>query len=119
MKRILALVCSLALMAMLFAGCGNGGNNEQGSGDETGNGISAADIKVGVIHIGDPATGSGYSYTHDQGIVAMQDTLGLSDDQIIRKNNIDDTDSTAIDNAMRECVEEGCNIIFAADDARA
>ena len=39
MKRILALVCSLALMTMLFAGCGNGGNNEQGSGDETGNGI--------------------------------------------------------------------------------
>ncbi len=114
MKRILALVCSLALMTMLFAGCGNNGN-EQGSNNEGGEGagIPVEDIKVGVIHIGDPATGSGYSYTHDQGIVAMQDTLGLSDDQIVRKNNIDDNDSTAIDNAMRECVEEGCNIIFA------
>ena len=117
MKRILALVCSLALMAMLFAGCGNGGNggNNQGSSSEEGNGagIPVEDIKVGVIHIGDPATGSGYSYTHDQGIVAMQENLGLSDDQIVRKNNIEDTDSTAIDNAIRECVEEGCNIIFA------
>ena len=114
MKRMLALVCSLALMTMLFAGCGNGGNN-QGSSSEEGNGagIPVEDIKVGVIHIGDPATGSGYSYTHDQGIVAMQENLGLSDDQIVRKNNIDDTDSTAIDNAIRECVEEGCNIIFA------
>ena len=70
-------------------------------------------IKVGVIHIGDPASGSGYSYTHDQGIVGMQKNLGLSDDQIIRKNNVSDSDTTAIENAMTECVEEGCNIIFA------
>ena len=65
---------------------------------------------MGVIHIGDPAAGSGYSYTHDQGIVAMQKTLGLSDSQIIRKNNISDSDTTAIENAMMECIEEGCNI---------
>ena len=97
---------------MLLAGCGNGGNNEQPSGGE-GTGIAVEDVKVGVIHIGDPATGSGYSYTHDQGIVAMQETLGLSDEQIVRKNNIDDTDTTAIENAMNECIEEGCNIIFA------
>ena len=112
MKRSLALGCSIALAAMLLAGCGNGGNNEQPSGGE-GTGIAVEDVKVGVIHIGDPATGSGYSYTHDQGIVAMQETLGLSDEQIVRKNNIDDTDTTAIENAMNECIEEGCNIIFA------
>ena len=112
MKRILALGCSIALAAMLLAGCGNGGNNEQPSGGE-GTGIAVEDVKVGVIHIGDPATGSGYRYTHDQGIVAMQETLGLSDEQIVRKNNIDDTDTTAIENAMNECIEEGCNIIFA------
>lgn len=112
MKRILALGCSIALAAMLLAGCGNGGNNEQPSGGE-GTGIAVEDVKVGVIHIGDPATGSGYSYTHDQGIVAMQETLGLSDEQIVRKNNIDDTETTAIENAMNECIEEGCNIIFA------
>ena len=104
--------CSIALAAMLLAGCGNGGNNEQPSGGE-GTGIAVEDVKVGVIHIGDPATGSGYSYTHDQGIVAMQETLGLSDEQIVRKNNIDDADTTAIENAMNECIEEGCNIIFA------
>ena len=75
--------------------------------------IAKEDIKVGVIHIGDPATGSGYSYAHDQGIVGMQQTLGLSDDQIVRKINVDDGDTTAIENAMLECVEEGCNIIFA------
>ncbi len=115
MKKILAFVCALAMMTALFAGCGNN-NNEQpsNSGNEGGGaGIAVENIKVGVIHIGDPATGSGYSYTHDQGIVAMQQNLGLSDDQIVRKNNIDDADATAIENAMNECIEEGCNIIFA------
>ena len=75
--------------------------------------IAKEDIKVGVIHITDPAEGSGYTYTHDQGIVGMQKNLGLDDSQIIRKNNVNDSDATAIENAMRECVEEGCNIIFA------
>lgn len=117
MKKILAFVCSIAMMTMLLAGCGGNSNsgNEQTSGNEGGEtaGIAVENIKVGVIHIGDPATGSGYTYTHDQGIVAMQQSLGLSDDQIVRKNNIDDSEATAIENAMRECIEEGCNIIFA------
>ena len=75
--------------------------------------IAKEDIKVGVIHITDPAEGSGYTYTHDLGIQGMQKNIGLDDSQIVRKNNVSDSDATAIENAMRECVEEGCNIIFA------
>ena len=75
--------------------------------------IAKEDIKVGVIHITDPAEGSGYTYTHDLGIQGMQKNIGLDDSQIVRKNNVNDSDATAIENAMRECVEEGCNIIFA------
>lgn len=75
--------------------------------------IAKEDLKIGVIHIADPAEGSGYTYTHDQGIVGMQQNLGLDDSQIIRKNNVSDTDATAIENAMRECIEEGCQVIFA------
>ena len=75
--------------------------------------IAKEDLKIGVIHITDPAEGSGYTYTHDQGIVGMQQNLGLDDSQIIRKNNVSETDATAIENAMRECIEEGCQVIFA------
>ncbi|MDE7334407.1 MAG: BMP family ABC transporter substrate-binding protein [Lachnospiraceae bacterium] len=75
--------------------------------------IAKEDIKVGVIHITDPAEGSGYTYTHDLGIQGMQKNIGLDDSQIVRKNNVNDTDATAIENAIRECIEEGCNIIFA------
>jgi len=74
--------------------------------------IAKEDIKVGVIHIGNPADGSGYTYAHDQGIVGMQKTLGLEDSQIIRKNNVDDGDPTATETAILECIEEGANIIF-------
>ena len=115
MKKLLALVCSIAMMATLLVGCGNNNSTPAGSNEDGGAaaGLTAETVKVGVIHIGDPATGSGYSYTHDQGIVAMQQNLGLSDEQIVRKNNINDADAAAIENAMRECIEEGCNIIFA------
>ena len=75
--------------------------------------VAKEDLKVGVIHITDPAEGSGYTYTHDLGIQGMQKALGLDDSQIIRKNNTADSDPTAIENAMLECIEEGCQIIFA------
>lgn len=75
--------------------------------------IAKEDIKVGVLHISDPADGSGYSYTHDLGIQGMQKNLGLSSKQIVRKINIADSDEKATKKAIQECVDEGCNIIFA------
>ncbi|MDE6892644.1 MAG: BMP family ABC transporter substrate-binding protein, partial [Lachnospiraceae bacterium] len=89
----------------------------EGDSAPAGNGVMPAiakeDLKIGVIHITDPAEGSGYTYTHDLGIQGMQKNLGLEDSQIVRKNNVNDTDATAIENAIRECVEDGCNVIFA------
>ena len=108
-KRVvsLMLVCVMALMcALSFAGCGN---KDDGKEANTGN---SADFKVGVIHIGDPADGAGYSYAHDQGIVKMQKELGLTDDQIVRKINVSDGDAVATRTALEECVNEGCKIIF-------
>ncbi len=100
MKKILAIMLAV-LMIFSMAACGS-------DGDDT----TTEKFKVGVIHIGNPADGSGYSYAHDQGIVAMQANLGFTDDQIIRKNNIDDTNAAATKTAIEECIEEGCNIIF-------
>lgn len=100
MKKVLVLLLTLAIViggAMCFASC-----NKKGD-----------DFKVGVIHIGDPDEGAGYSYSHDQGIVAMQKELGLKDSQIVRKNFVDDGDSAAIRKNIEECIAEGCDIIFA------
>ncbi|MGL4344985.1 MAG: BMP family ABC transporter substrate-binding protein [Cellulosilyticaceae bacterium] len=74
--------------------------------------LAPQDLKVGVLHLTDPAEGSGYTYSHELGIRGMQDNLGLQDEQIIRKLNVNDQDPDAIAKALQECVDEGCQIIF-------
>ena len=73
--------------------------------------ISKDDMKVGVLYISDPSEGSGYSYTHDLGIQGMQENLGLNSDQIERKI-VDDGDADATEKAIKECIDDGCKIIF-------
>ena len=73
--------------------------------------ISNDDMKVGVLYISDPSEGSGYSYTHDLGIQGMQENLGLNSDQIERKI-VDDGDAAATEKAIKECIDDGCRIIF-------
>ena len=122
MKRFLSAVLAGVMALSLMAGCSSGG--EETTTTESGNDTTAEstglfpavakeDLKVGVVHITDPAEGTGYTYTHDLGIQGMQKNLGLDDSQIIRKNNVNDTDATKIRTALEECVEEGCQIVFA------
>lgn len=117
---------ALCLVLMMFTGCSTGTqyddyavnegyvDTDSGKNNSTGNGkgIAKEDIKVGVLHLTDPAEGSGYTYTHDLGIQGMQKNLRLSNDQIVRKINVDDTDEAATRKAIQECVDAGCNIIF-------
>ncbi len=106
MKKVFAVLLAVMLCLSLFA-CGTAEKT-----DITANPIAKEDIKVGVIHIGDPADGAGYSFAHDQGIVGMQKNLGLKDSQIIRKNNVNDSDAASTKTAIEECIEAGCNVIF-------
>lgn len=108
-KKLLTLILAVAMLATLTA-CKGKDNGADNSGKPAG--IPKDEIKVGVIHIGNPADGAGYTYAHDQGIIAMQQELGLDDSQIIRKNNVSDSDAVAIKTAIEECIEEGANIIF-------
>ncbi|MFR8011901.1 MAG: BMP family ABC transporter substrate-binding protein [Clostridia bacterium] len=116
-SKILALTLSAAMLVLSFAACSNTGNG--GDAGESGNtqaqampAVDKAELKIGVIHITDPAEGSGFTYTQDQGIAEMQKNLGLDDSQIIRKINISDTDAAATRTAIEECIEEGCQVIF-------
>ena len=118
MKKTLSLLMALLLVVvslMCFASCGSSEDTDNGdkTTDDKGDKTTDGEFKVGVIHIGDPADGSGYSYTHDLGIVEMQKALGLSDSQIVRKLNIADDNATQIRQAMEDCIAEGCTIIFA------
>ena len=123
MKRIKSFfkILGMLVLCVSFTGCGMNGNIDDyavntGYGDsdtvKSSSGVSKDSIKVGVIHLSDPAEGSGYTYTHDIGIMGMQQNLGLSDSQIIRKSNVNDSDKEATRKAIKECIDEGCNIIF-------
>lgn len=74
--------------------------------------IALSDVKVGVLYIGSSEDTSGYTYAHELGIQGMISNLGLKKEQVIRKDNIDDSDEAAITKALEECVNDGCNIIF-------
>ena len=71
-------------------------------------GVAATDVKVGFIFVGDE--NEGYTAAHYEGAKAMQEALGLTDDQIIIKWNIPE-DETCYDAAV-DLADQGCDIIF-------
>ena len=94
-KSKFIMILFVCMVAML-AGCGqskkepddyatnNVKSEKTDSAKKTSEGIAKDKIKVGVVHLSDPAEGSGYTYTHELGIQGMQKNLGLSDEQIVR-----------------------------------
>lgn len=74
--------------------------------------IAQEDVKIGVLYIGSEEDTSGYTYAHEIGIQGMISNIGLKEEQVIRKNLIDDSDEAAIKKALDECLDEGCNIII-------
>lgn len=114
-KKLLSVILSVTMVAMLAAGCGEPAAADTSSESEktestSSEGISKDEIKVGFVHISD-ASDMGYTYNHDLGTKEMQEALGLSEDQIINKFNV--PEGAECDTALRELVEAGCNIIFA------
>ena len=118
-KKLLSILLCAVMVVSVLVGCNakpaaesdNSDADAGTGGTESGaKGIAAEDIKVGFVHISD-ASDMGYTYNHDLGTQAMQKSLGLSDNQIINKFNVEE--SSACETALRELVEAGCNIIFA------
>ena len=106
-KKIISVLLCAAMAVTLIAGCGapaaeTGGNEEDSSSSTSSEGIPADEIKVGFVHISDPSD-MGYTYNQDLGTQEMQETLGLSDDQIINKYNV--PEDAECDTALRELVE--------------
>lgn len=100
MKKLLSLFMILFVIVGMVSGCGS-----KTSKDDS----KSADIKVGVIYVGDE--NEGYTAAHMAGIDAMAEELGLSKDQIIEKTNIPE-DESCYDAAV-DLADQGCDIIFA------
>ena len=95
MKKILSVLLALCMMLSLTAFA---------SAE-----VAAADIKIGMICIGDE--NEGYSANHINGLVKACEELGISKDQITFKYNTPETEAAY--EAAIDLAEQGCNIIFA------
>ncbi|MBR6902347.1 MAG: BMP family ABC transporter substrate-binding protein, partial [Clostridia bacterium] len=101
MKKILCAILAV-VMLLSFAACGSKETTSNG-------GESSVDVKVGLICLHDE--NSTYDNNFIQALKEVQTALGLKDDQVLIKTNIDESD--ACYNAAAELVEAGCDIIFA------
>ncbi|MBQ7726073.1 MAG: BMP family ABC transporter substrate-binding protein, partial [Clostridia bacterium] len=106
MKKLICVIMALAML-FSFAACKG---KDNGTSSETGNTANAyANVKIGLICLHDE--NSTYDNNFIQALKSVQTELGLSDDQVLIKTGIDESD--ACYNAAAEFVDAGCNVIFA------
>ncbi|MFI3326754.1 MAG: BMP family ABC transporter substrate-binding protein [Clostridia bacterium] len=101
MKKLLALILSLA-MVLSFTACSTSGSSEEADDD----------IIVGAIYITSQNDTSGYTYQHHTGIVTAMENLGLdTDTQLLIVDNVEE-DDTQVAAAIDNLAGQGCDIIF-------
>lgn len=74
--------------------------------------IAKDDLKIGVLYIGSASETSGYTYAHEIGIQGMANNIGLDEEQIVREENVSDSDEKAVEEALQDCIDKKCNVIF-------
>ncbi len=116
MKKLIALLLSLAMILSLAA-CG--GNNDtttkapettKAAEQTTAAPNALADFKMGFIFLNDPAS-STYDNNFYQAALAVQKELGLKDDQFIFKWNV--PEGPECQDTAEEMADAGCKVVFA------
>ena len=119
MKKLVALLIVLAMMACLFVGCGGGGGGGSISDAateaevevpaDTGEAAVNTDFKVGIVLIGDE--NEGYSYAHISGLETALEALGLDKNaNAVWKYSVPE-DETCYD-AIVDCIDQGCGLVI-------
>ena len=112
MKKLISLLLAVAMLAVVFAGCGttnSGDNNATTAADATSAGTDYSKIKIGFIFLHDE--NSTYDLNFINAAKEAQKTLGLSDDQVFMKTNVPETNECFV--AAEDLVDRGCDIVFA------
>ncbi len=108
MKKFLALILALVMVLTLFAGCKTTEDPADDSKEPANNG-ETADVKVGVVLVGDE--NEGYTLAHILGIQEACKNLGLSEtDNVVWKYAVPEDESCKT--AIEDCIDQGCTIVF-------
>ena len=118
-KKVLSLILAVAMLSALaitFASCNK---EEEVVSDMTAAPLAEveltkdfdipSDFKIGVICLHDEA--STYDLNFINGVEKIKTVLGLTNEQVIYKKNIDE--SAACTEAADDLVDQGCKIVFA------
>ncbi|MDR1312761.1 MAG: BMP family ABC transporter substrate-binding protein [Deltaproteobacteria bacterium] len=97
--------------ALALAACGGGGEKAAWS---PGKPFPKENLKIAILQF-DALEGnrSGYTFAHDRGIDEMQLAMGLGESQIVKAYSVTDGDYRTVENAMRELLAAGANVIIA------
>ncbi|MBO5912339.1 MAG: BMP family ABC transporter substrate-binding protein, partial [Clostridia bacterium] len=125
MKKLLALLL-VAVMLFSFAACGGDDNNDDAgnAGTNEATGLSEAllpapeikkdfeidaNFKIGIICLHDE--NSTYDLNFINAVLAVKKALGLTDDQVILKRNIPESNDCY--EAAKDLAVKGCKVVFA------
>ena len=102
MKKLLAILLTVAMFVTVFAGCGAANTNSDSD-------KSGLDVKIGFIFLHDE--NSTYDLNFINAAKAAVKNLGLTDDQVIMKTNIPESNEAY--EAAADLADSGCDIVFA------
>ena len=116
-KKVLSLVLALAMLsglAIAFTSCNGGAKSDMTEAPLAEVTLTKdfdipSDFKLGVICLHDEA--STYDLNFINGVEKIKTLLGLTNDQVIYKKDIDE--SAACTEAAEDLVDQGCDIVFA------
>lgn len=110
MKKLISLLLAVAMLAVVFAGCGTTTSDDTATtAAGASNGVDYSDIKIGFIFLHDE--NSTYDLNFINAAKEAKEALGLSDDQIFMKTNVPETNECFV--AAEDLVDRGCDIVFA------
>ncbi len=122
MKKLLAMLLVLAMVACLFVGCSSEKKEEdkdqndskpaatdEVKGSDDVENPANTDIKIGVVLVGDE--NEGYTYAHILGIRQALKNLGLDEKtSVVWKYSVGE--NATCKDAIVDCINQGCKVVF-------
>ncbi len=116
MKRIIALLLAI-MMTIALTACGGASSADQAASDNQASNTSSdaenasdstdnSDMVVGFIYTG-PIGDGGYTYSHDQGRLYLENELGV---KTIYKESVPETQE--VEQEIRNMIDQGAKVIF-------